>query len=741
MYRLYVPCLRPLLLFLAWAVASTSLLGQDQRLGALRPSDISSPRATLNSFITACNEVHAVLAEETLNVERFQSATSRVLDCLDLSGLPPELRDSSGISSAAFLKEVLDRIELPDDADVPDSIDVDNGILGWQIPNTRLTITRSSGDAGNTVYRFSQQTVKDAAKSFGLVRSLDYRTDGRPTSPDFSGRLSKATKKRPQLSLDTSSPRGTLNLFLDAFNEMYDEIESDPYLNRNDPKFLPLARKITGCLDMSQTPEYARDWYAGEVAICLKEVLDRLDLPPDEEIPGVEDLGRTESSEGLLQWDVPGSRITIAKVTEGDRRGQFLFAPGTVAKATEMYDNLKRRPYREEGRPTSPGFHRWWLTTPASPELAAFVAKLPDWMKYRIFNLAIWQWIGLLIATVLSLAIIGWAAWYGRVQGVRAREQGLLRYWLALLIPLVAVPVPFFYVIALEDFLTIRSNLLYIAQFFANLTLLMLTILLILATSSRLADSALALSGDRAGVLDIQLTRIICRIGGIVVAILVFLEGGQHLGFPITTLLASAGIGGLAIALSAQGMVRGLFGTVTVLFDQPYRAGDRIIAKGFDGTVEEIGLRSTKIREFQTGHLISIPNDLMADAEIENIGKRKNIRRVTKIRLPLDTPKAKVQTAVESIRKILDEREELDPQWPPRVFFEEFDSDAFVIHVVYWFAPPDLWKFYQFNETINFQLFELFEKAGIQFSLPFRHSFWKRDDEQGPLDVQMLTNE
>ena len=82
-------------------------------------------------------------------------------------------------------------------------------------------------------------------------------------------------------------------------------------------------------------------------------------------------------------------------------------------------------------------------------------------------------------------------------------------------------------------------------------------------------------------------------------ATIVFLEGGRYLGFPLTTLLASAGIGGLAIAFSAQGMIRGLFGTVTILLDRPFHVGDRIVVKGQDGFVEEIGLRSTKIREFQ----------------------------------------------------------------------------------------------------------------------------------------------
>jgi MscS family membrane protein len=69
--------------------------------------------------------------------------------------------------------------------------------------------------------------------------------------------------------------------------------------------------------------------------------------------------------------------------------------------------------------------------------------------------------------------------------------------------------------------------------------------------------------------------------------VIVLLEGGRYLGFPLSTLIASAGIGGLAIALSKQGLIQGLFGTVTVLLDKPYHVGERIMVKGHDGFVED----------------------------------------------------------------------------------------------------------------------------------------------------------
>jgi MscS family membrane protein len=218
--------------------------------------------------------------------------------------------------------------------------------------------------------------------------------------------------------------------------------------------------------------------------------------------------------------------------------------------------------------------------------------------------------------------------------------------------------------------------------------------------------------------LDATLIRILFRVMGIVAAAIVFLEGGRYLGFPLTTLLVSAGIGGLAIALSAQGTVKGLFGTVTVLLDRPYRVGERILAKGHDGVVEEIGLRSTKIREFLTNHLISVPNDQMADADIVNIGKRQQICRQCDLHIPIDTSRDKVEKAVAAIRTALESQAGMDPESPPRVFFNDFNPDSFNIRVIYWHVPPDLWSYYRSCEQVNFEIFKAFEAQGIQFSLP-----------------------
>ena len=737
--------------FLAAILATCVVTGQSiafaQDIDAkhpLQPSDTSSPRATLRSFVDACNELYD-LAETEQTADDFRAkivpAAERIHDCLDLSALPGELRDTVGVESGVYLKEVLDRIELPRDDEIPDATTVEaEPVSRWRIPGTRLTIARVQNGPQEGAYLFSPETVQQATKFYNAAKQLPYRSEGLKVSPGLRDRYLTLTKRRPTLTADTSSPRGTLTLFLNTVNDIFDDIRSVKYIDRTDPKFLTPVIQILRCLDLSEVPDYSREYYATEAAVCLKEVLDRVPLPAAEKIPGPEDLQALEGGEPLARWQIPGTKITIGRVAEGPQRGEYLFTTETVQRAVRLYDEVQQQPYRTEGRPISAGLHDWYLSAPGNRTIGAWLEGLPDWFRRRLFGLAVWQWLGLLLSTAIGLGIMFAAYWVGGIRSESLREKSLLRYWGTMWYPIIAMLVPLVFKHVVWNSLTIRSTALYVVEFSANLACLLALIVVILAVSNRLADSVVLLRRSASHKLDATLVQIIFRVLGIVAAAIVFLEGGRYLGFPLTTLLASAGIGGLAIALSAQGMVKGLFGTVTILLDRPYRVGDRIAVNGQDGFVEEIGLRSTKIREFLTNHLITIPNDQIAEAEIENIGKRKHMRRMSDLHIPIDTPREKVEKAVNAIRTILQNHEGMDPEYPPRVYFNEFNPDSFNIHVIYWYTPPDLWSYYAFCEKVNLQIFRAFEKHGIQFSLPLRHSYWKHDDQQGPLEVKLLKN-
>ena len=166
-----------------------------------------------------------------------------------------------------------------------------------------------------------------------------------------------------------------------------------------------------------------------------------------------------------------------------------------------------------------------------------------------------------------------------------------------------------------------------------------------------------------------------------------------------------------------------------ILIDRPYRVGQRIKVNNLDGVVEQIGLRSTKIR-LLTGHQATIPNEEMAKTDIENIERRPYIRRRTNITITYDTPLEKVDRAVRIIRDILDNHEGMDPDLPPRVYFNDFNPDSLNILMLYWYQPPNFWDFNAFNQSVNMQMMQAFEREGINFAFPTTTTYLAQEDKQ-----------
>jgi len=209
-------------------------------------------------------------------------------------------------------------------------------------------------------------------------------------------------------------------------------------------------------------------------------------------------------------------------------------------------------------------------------------------------------------------------------------------------------------------------------------------------------------------------------------------------GKPLNALLAGLGIGGLAVALAAQDTLKNFFGSIMIMLDKPFVVGDRVVVEGADGPVEDIGFRCTRIRTL-TGHLVAVPNEKMARVNIENIGRRPSIRRLTNITITYDTPPEKVKRALTIIREILDNHEGMDPDFPPRVYFNEFNDASLNILMIYWFFPPNYWDFQAFNERVNLQIMRAFEMEGIEFAFPTTTTYLAQDDRR-PLNITIASD-
>ena len=186
---------------------------------------------------------------------------------------------------------------------------------------------------------------------------------------------------------------------------------------------------------------------------------------------------------------------------------------------------------------------------------------------------------------------------------------------------------------------------------------------------------------------------------------------------PVSSILAALGFGGLAFALAGQDTVKNLFGSIVIFADKPFELGDRVVVDDHDGSVEEVGLRSTRIRTLD-GHVVTMPNGELANKNIKNIAARRNIRRVLKIGITYDTSPEKIEEALSILKELLANHEGMDPDLPPRVCFESFNDSSLGILVLYWYHPPDYWAYMDFSQKLNLEIVRRFNGAGIEFAFP-----------------------
>jgi len=164
--------------------------------------------------------------------------------------------------------------------------------------------------------------------------------------------------------------------------------------------------------------------------------------------------------------------------------------------------------------------------------------------------------------------------------------------------------------------------------------------------------------------------------------------------------------------------------------------GQRITIDKYDGTVENVGFRSTRIRTL-TGHLVTIPNEKLVNSSVENIGERPHIRWLTNIGITYDTPPEKVEKAVQIIREILENHEGMKEDFPPRVFFNGFNDWSLNIMVVVWYHPPNYWDYQAWLQNICLEIMRRFEAEDIDFAFPSQTIYMANDDKR-QLKLRML---
>jgi MscS family membrane protein len=188
----------------------------------------------------------------------------------------------------------------------------------------------------------------------------------------------------------------------------------------------------------------------------------------------------------------------------------------------------------------------------------------------------------------------------------------------------------------------------------------------------------------------------------------------QNSGYNISGLLAGLGLGGLAVALALQPTLANVFAAVTLFVDRPFHVGDGVSVAGVAGSIESIGLRSTRIRTYE-GTLVTIPNSAVVNAQIDNLQARPTRRTTFTIGVPYDTSSEKLKRAVAILRDVMEQHAGTETS---RAHFKSYGESALILDVAHWCKYLDYSQYLACIEEINFEIKWRFEDEGIEMAYP-----------------------
>ena len=452
------------------------------------------------------------------------------------------------------------------------------------------------------------------------------------------------------------------------------------------------------CLDLSEIPELSRPIAGRNLAIKLKEVIDR--------VQRIEFDAVSDDPEGEpYRIPTPTGAIVISR----QESGEWLFTADTVAQVDSMFEAVQDRELVAGVVDVSGLASRGlWLR-----------GKMPERLRERAFILEHWQWITLLV--LIFIGIIGDRLTTAFLRFQIARR---LRRWIDAVEPdeIRAALRPFGLLVMA---LIWQSGLEWLDLPVQILTILLVAVRFVAVAAAimgayRLVDVASVFLAERAARtaskfddLLVPLFRKSLKI--FVVAFgLVFMA--ETLKLDYTTLLTGLGLGGVALAFGSQEMIASLFGSLTIILDRPFEVGDWIVVGDAEGNVEEVGFRSTRIRTFYNS-LVTVPNATMMRSTIDNLGARRYRRWKTILSVTYDTPPEKIDAFCEGIRELV-RRHPYTRKDYFHVYLNDFGPASLNILLYVFHETPEWSTELRERHRLALDILRLASRLGVEFAFP-----------------------
>jgi MscS family membrane protein len=541
----------------------------------------------------------------------------------------------------------------------------------------------------------------------------------------FTGSQKAVSVKPAFRPIRTDSPRETLTSFVRLRDELEETLQTYRANKSRElaEKLQVIIAQFDAMLDLSSVPPSSRRTIGIDTTAYLLDILGRIELPNLESVPDEEAF---DSAESPAKWRIPDTPIWIVQASKGVREGEFLFGENTVLVAPRFFESIKDLPLK-----TSLPIISWHRAFPqiTGPMIPAIVLRsVPQSMRDLWLDTPKWKVIAVVLISTLAALLL---FLFHRTINRRKTENRL-----AFLLRRTLTPIAFLVVVwSLNDFFVYQID---VSGAFSSVVVDTETVLInagaiwffwlaILAFFERIVQA----KDIPEESFDGQLWRIGARTIGTLVSVVIIGNAAQNLGLPLYSVVAGLGIGGLAVALAIRPTLENLIGGIMLYLDQPVRIGDFCSFGDKTGTVENIGVRTSKIRTIDRT-LISIPNAALADMQLINWAKCDRMLINTTIGLRYETENDQLRYVLVKFREMLHAHPKIESE-TVRVRFADFGQSSLDIGVRIYALTRDFNEYHAIREDVLLRMSEIVKNSGSGFAFPSQTLYMGRDDG---LDVE-----
>jgi MscS family membrane protein len=536
----------------------------------------------------------------------------------------------------------------------------------------------------------------------------------------LTGMQQTASGKPTIKPIRTDSPRATLTSFLRLRDELEETLQT--YRANKSRKLFKKVQVIRtqfdALLDLSSVPLSSHRTIGIDTTAYLLDILGRIELPNLASVPDEEAF---DSAVSPAKWRIPDTPIWIVQASKGEREGEFLFGENTVMAAPRFYEGIKDLPLQ-----TSLPIMSWHraIRQFTGPMIPAAVLRIVP-LSLHEFWLDTPRWKVITVVLISSLAALLLLIFH------RATNRREIENRVGFLLRRALTPIAILVVVwSLKNFI---NHQIAVFGSFSILVADMATILInagavwllwlvMLAIFERIIQ-ARDIPEDS---FDAHLWRLGARTIGTAASVVIIGKASQELGLPLYSVVAGLGIGGLAVALAIRPTLENLIGGIMLYLDQPVRIGDFCSFGDKTGTVESIGVRTTKIRALDRT-LISIPNAALADMQLINWAKCDRMLINATIGLRYETENDQLRHVLVKFREMLHAHPKIDSD-TVRVRFAGFGQSSLDIGVRIYALTKDFNEFHAISEDVLLRMSDIVKKSGSSFAFPSQTLYMGRDD-------------